>query len=148
MQKVTRCGSCVLWLNSKVANMHCSRLRQAVCPRLKLLQIHVLFELFNMHTSTFSLSSRCQLTSSCCWMLIWSCLMKEVDCVHSMGVASRSSNTLHWQRTVNALYRGGEEMCIRVKLVTEQVDTTDPLLSAASNGQLRLYLHSTLNRTL
>lgn len=38
--------------------------------------------------------------------------MKEVDCVHCMGVSSHSSNTLACKRTVNALYHDGEEILL------------------------------------
>lgn len=48
--------------------------------------------------------------------------MKEVDCVHSMGVSSHSSNTLDCQRTVNSLSLGGEETLLTVMLVIEQMD--------------------------
>lgn len=42
--------------------------------------------------------------------------MKEVDCVHCMGVSSHSSNTLGCQRRVNAVYRGGGEVLVGVVL--------------------------------
>lgn len=51
--------------------------------------------------------------------------MKEVDCVHFMGVSSHSSNTLGCQGTVTALYHGGEEMLVSVMLAIEQVGTTN-----------------------
>lgn len=120
--------------------------------KVKIVPKHLLFELLTIFSSTFSLSSgRCWLTGCCCRMLIWSCLMREVNCVHCMGVSSHSSNTLDCQRTVNALCRGGgKELWIRVMLVTEQVGTTYTHISAICNGQLKLYLLclSTLNRTL
>lgn len=79
--------------------------------------------------------------------------MKEVDCVHSMGVSSHSSNTLDCQRTVNSLSLGGEETLLTVMLVIEQMDIkydTPPHTTTFSKGQLRLYLlcHSTLIWTL
>lgn len=67
--------------------------------------------------------------------------MKEVDCVHCMGVSSHSSNTSGCQRTVNALYHGEEEMLVSVMLVIEKVGTANIHISAISTGLLKLYLY-------
>lgn len=51
-------------------------------------QTHLPFELFTIASSTFSPIR---------------CLMKEVDCVHCMGVSRHASNISDCQRTVKAL---------------------------------------------
>lgn len=75
--------------------------------------------------------------------------MKEVDCVHCMGVSSQfkrirlpanSEHTVLWRRRN-----------VSVMLVIEEVGTANTHISAISTGLLKLYLlcHlSTLNWTL
>jgi len=71
--------------------------------------------------------------------------MKEVGCVHSMGVSSHSSNTLGCQCTVPRKKRN-----VGAMLLIEQIDTPFGYISPFSAGSLKSYLlcHFSLNWTL